>query len=159
MKKFQIYVETSVWNLYFDRRAAAFQKATQKFIDGIRRSNYELFISSVVIAEIAQAPQERKNSMLQLIEEVNPVVLELTVEADTLSQAYVESGALPQGSLRDANHIAIATVYQLDAIVSWNMKHIANVARKERVRALNISQGYLKELEMITPLEVSEYEV
>lgn len=159
MKKFQIYVETSVWNLYFDRRAAAFQEATQKFMDGIRRSNYELFISSVVIAEIAQAPQERKNSILQLIEEVSPVVLELTVEADTLSQAYVESGALPQGSLRDANHIAIATVCQLDAIVSWNMKHIANVARKERVRALNISQGYLKELEMITPLEVSEYEV
>jgi hypothetical protein len=46
----------------------------------------------------------------------------------------------------------------MDALVSWNYKHLANLNKKEKVRAVNILHGYLKELEMISPLEVMDDE-
>lgn len=68
------------------------------------------------------------------------------------------SNVLPQKSVFDAYHIAFASVNELDFIVSWNLKHIANVQRQEKVQAINILNGYTKSIQMITPMEVSEHE-
>jgi len=45
--------------------------------------------------------------------------------------------------------------YELDVIISWNLRHIANLRRQEKVQAINRLNGYTKPLQMITPMEVS----
>jgi hypothetical protein len=57
----------------------------------------------------------------------------------------------------DALHVAYATFYELDFVISWNMKHIANVGRQEKVRVVNRDNGYTKDLMLISPFEVSRY--
>jgi len=55
----------------------------------------------------------------------------------------------------DALHIAIASVNNLDVIVSWNYKHIVKLKTKREVTGINALLGY-KEIEIYSPLEVIE---
>jgi len=50
-------------------------------------------------------------------------------------------------------HIAIASVYGLDAIISWNFKHMVKLRTRREVKAVNLLLGY-KEVEIISPQEV-----
>ncbi|MBI5874963.1 MAG: hypothetical protein HZB81_03820 [Deltaproteobacteria bacterium] len=96
--------------------------------------------------------------MVSLIKRYPPMMLEVTGEIDELADIYIAEAIVPGKKRDDALHIAIATVYEMDALVSWNYKHLANLSKKEKVRAVSILQGYLKELEMITPMEVIDDE-
>lgn len=55
----------------------------------------------------------------------------------------------------DAIHIAIASVHDMDVVISWNMEHMVKLKIRREVRAVNILEGY-KEIEICTPLEVIE---
>ena len=61
---------------------------------------------------------------------------------------------MPKRSEVDAFHVAYATFYQMDALVSWNFRHLANMNRRKRVMELNIEKGYNFPIELVTPLEV-----
>jgi hypothetical protein len=50
-------------------------------------------------------------------------------------------------------HIALATINNVDALVSWNFTHIVKLKTKRLTKAVNIAQGY-KEIEIITPWEI-----
>ncbi|GHT48987.1 hypothetical protein AGMMS49936_11650 [Endomicrobiia bacterium] len=49
---------------------------------------------------------------------------------------------MPQKSKNDASHIAVATVNNCNAIVSWNFKHMVNLRAITAVDATNIKEGY-----------------
>ncbi len=49
--------------------------------------------------------------------------------------------------------IAIATVSDLDLILSWNFKHIVNYNRIKQFNSINIREGY-KEIDIFSPREV-----
>ena len=51
--------------------------------------------------------------------------------------------------------MAIATVYQADVVVSWNLKHMVKLKTRREVKAINILEGF-REIEICTPLEVIE---
>jgi hypothetical protein len=57
----------------------------------------------------------------------------------------------------DALHIALATVARVDVLVSWNFKHIVNLARIHAYNAVNLKRGYPL-LEIRTPREIVEDE-
>lgn len=94
--------------------------------------------------------------MLNLIDAYKPQELEVTNEALNLAKKYLEEGALPQKAFYDAIHAAIATVYELDALISWNLRHLASLRRMEKINGVNLKEGYSKKLELITPMEVSD---
>lgn len=58
----------------------------------------------------------------------------------------------------DALHVAIATAAEMDALVTWNFQHLANLRKSELFNGINLEKGYTKRLEMVTPMEVSKYE-
>jgi hypothetical protein len=53
----------------------------------------------------------------------------------------------------DARHIALATVADLDAIVSWNFRDMVNIRKKGIVHSVNARFGY-RLIDIISPLEV-----
>jgi hypothetical protein len=57
----------------------------------------------------------------------------------------------------DALHIAIATVLEVDVLVSWNFKHIVNLDKIRKFNAVNLLYGY-KTIEIRSPREVIENE-
>ncbi|MEW5759123.1 MAG: hypothetical protein AB1755_06660 [Candidatus Omnitrophota bacterium] len=50
-------------------------------------------------------------------------------------------------------HIAVASVNNIDAIVSWNFKHIVKLKTKKEVTGINLLLGY-KEIDIYSPWEV-----
>jgi hypothetical protein len=68
-------------------------------------------------------------------------------------------GVIPAAKLADRLYVAIATVAEIDMLVSWNYRHLVNVRRREKVNAANLFAGYTKPLEIVTPPEVLEDEV
>lgn len=76
-----------------------------------------------------------------------------------LAKKYISEGILPADKLEDAIHAAAATMFEMDALISWNLKHLANLKKMEMINGINMKEGYLKRLELITPMEVSDEEL
>jgi hypothetical protein len=115
---------------------------------------FEIFYSEAVAEEVEAAPRSRRNSIEKLLSEIVPQKLESRKEIQILADEYIKHGVLPKRSRADALHVAYSTVYKMDALVSWNFRHLANVNRRKRVMALNIEKGYNFPVELVTPLEV-----
>jgi predicted nucleic acid-binding protein len=154
MKKLKLYLDTTIWNFPFADDAPQFQSATLEFFKQVRWGRFEVFVSEAVQAEIEPAPQDRKENILTLWSEISPTILEKNQEVERLSKLYLKRGALPTRSAADAAHVAFATVYGMDALLTWNMDHLAHLGRRNRLLGLNLEEGYGTGLQITTPLEV-----
>ena len=158
MRKLKLYLDTSVWNFYYADDAPEKKEITRQFFENLKAGYYQIYSSAVVIQEIENADEKTRSELSVLLEEYKPIMLEVDDEIDELASIYINEGIVPERKWDDALHIAIATVNEMDGLVSWNYRHLANLNKKEKVRAVNIMHGYLKELEMITPMEVIDDE-
>ncbi len=77
----------------------------------------------------------------------------LTDGAIQMAEKYIAAGAIGAAHRIDARHIALATVNDVDVLVSWNFRHIVNVWRIRTYNAVNVALGY-RALEIRTPREV-----
>jgi predicted nucleic acid-binding protein len=155
MKHLKLYLETSTWNFYYADDAPEKQAVTRAFFESLPNSPYDLYISEVVMEEIDHASEMKATQLRNLILQVKPTILLLEPTVGQLADAYLTNQVLPPKAFADAQQIAVATVNELDYIVSWNLRHIANVHRQTKVNAINWLNGYTKPLQMITPIEVS----
>jgi hypothetical protein len=80
-------------------------------------------------------------------------ILSYTDEVANLAQNYLDENILTENYEEDAFHIAFATVYNVDVLISWNFKHIVNFSRINQFNAVNSKQGY-KPLEIRSPREL-----
>jgi hypothetical protein len=69
-------------------------------------------------------------------------LLDLTDDAKALTTDILRSGVLPPEADRDAARIALATVHEMDILLSWNCRHIANAAIQPRLRKLADAAGF-----------------
>ena len=159
MKRPQLYLETSVWNFFFADDAPEKRDITMAFFDKIKDGEYEIFISDIVIEEIGKADENKKQLLLEKISKVAPVRLTVNEQIVELARKYIAEDVLPPNKIEDAMHAAVATVFEMDALISWNLKHLANLKKMEMINGINMKEGYAKRLELITPMEVSDEEV
>ncbi len=157
MRGLKLYLETSVWAFVFADDAPEKRDITRRFFDNLASLPYSAYISETVLLEFAGADEEKEKALLRLVSKHDPTVLQIESEIKDLAQKYLGHGVLPAKARYDAFHIACASVYELDFVVSWNLRHIANVRRQERVQGVNLLNGYTKPIQLITPMEVSEH--
>lgn len=81
------------------------------------------------------------------------LVLEESDASLTLARAYVDFGAIPPQYEDDARHVALATVNDIQVVVSWNFRHMVNVERKRRLNSINVREGFPL-IDLISPWEV-----
>jgi hypothetical protein len=74
----------------------------------------------------------------------------------SLVQRYTERSVLGRRFTNDMLHIALATIAEVDVLVSWNFKHIVRLDKIRLFNAVNIEQGY-KPLTIYSPREVISY--
>jgi hypothetical protein len=140
----RIYIESTIPSYVVARPArdllqAARQQLTRDWWD-FQRTKHELFISQIVLDEIAAGDQELARQRLETM--VGIMLLELTEPAEDLADRILKSGLLPTFADGDAAHIALATIHGMDALLTWNCRHIANVAIQSRLRRLVEAAGY-----------------
>jgi predicted nucleic acid-binding protein len=159
MKRLQLYIETSVWNFYFADGAPEKKDITIAFFEKVKQGEYEIFISDAVIMEIEKATAEKKRLLLDLIRDYRPNRLMMNEPIMELANKYIFEGALPSNKTEDAIHAATATFYELDALISWNLRHLSNLKKMEMINGINLKEGYTKRLLLITPMEVSDEDI
>ena len=81
--------------------------------------------------------------------------MEFDSECYELAYEYIKRGIIPSEYEDDPFHMAVASVNDLDAIISWNFKHIVKLKTKKEVSGINLLMGY-KEIEIYSPREVIE---
>ena len=137
---FQIYLDTSIISAYFDFHKPVRQLITQKWFE-YNAQEYRLFASSVVLKEIHQnTDQTLLVKMLQLLDEYAMSILEVNEESIRLAEQY-RAHVLPQ-EINDTLHLAIASYAGLDAVVSWNFRHIVNLKTMRAIQEINVQQHY-----------------
>jgi hypothetical protein len=153
VKKERYYLDTSVWN---GIKEQAFMVDTEMFFDIIDRRRGVYLYSEIVEDELAAgAPAEVKVFFASVLSKYKEKVA-ITDEIWKLAETYVKEGVVGKTSLKDCIHIAAATVHKADMLVSWNFKHIVNVARVRGYNAINTMLGY-PALEIHSPKEVVGY--
>jgi predicted nucleic acid-binding protein len=154
MKKnpLRVYADTSVFGGAFD---AEFQTASQAFFAQVQAGHFILVISSLVRDELEEAPA----TVRELYQKMLPRTEMLSVgdEEIRLSEAYMKAGIVTPNSAEDAMHVALATVSNCAAIVSWNFRHIVHFQKIPLYNAVNALYGY-RNIAICSPQEVIDYE-
>lgn len=100
------------------------------------RASYELVVSQYVIDEASAGNIDLANERLQLLDGI-PLVPHTPKIVD-LADKIMSLGVLPSKAQVDALHIAIVAHYQIDYLLTWNCKHIANAKILPRIHNLFI---------------------
>jgi hypothetical protein len=80
-------------------------------------------------------------------------LLSIDESVQNLALEFLSKSNLPPKASDDALHIAAATVYGLDYLLTWNCKHIANAQIQKKLAQISLNSGY--ELPIIcTPYEL-----
>ena len=69
-------------------------------------------------------------------------LLEVNAKANELTKCLLEHKAVPEKAIEDAAHIAIACVHEMDYLLTWNCKHIANAESYKAIARVCESQHY-----------------
>jgi predicted nucleic acid-binding protein len=153
MRTPKVYIETTLFNFYFDEDRDAHADTVRLFND-IKAGRYKAFTSAYVINELEQTQGEKRDKMIALVEQYGITVLALNIEAEQLADIYVNQGVIPLKYRTDGVHIAVAAVNDLDMIVSMNFQHI--VKRKTKIETGNINAlNNYRAVEICTPMEVN----
>jgi predicted nucleic acid-binding protein len=151
----KLYIETSFISYLTARPnrdliVSAQQQVSREWWEN-RHSLFEMYISQLVIQEAGNGNKEAAAKRLKSLE--NIPLLDLRVEALDLAEKFVRSNALPEKASEDALHIAVAAIYGLDYLLTWNCKHIANAEIQKGISRVSFEEGY--ELPIIcTPYEL-----
>ncbi|MDR2428853.1 MAG: PIN domain protein [Candidatus Margulisbacteria bacterium] len=146
-KEVKVYIENSVIGGYFDKE---FMDPTRRLFDLFRKNVYKPVISDHVITELNDgAPDDVKANL----ETLNYEKTEVTKEMLALCDKYMAENIVSENYRGDALHIAIATVLNVNLLVSWNFRHIVNYDKIRMFNAVNLKEGY-NLLEIRTPQEV-----
>ena len=156
MRTLKIYLETTLFNYYFDTDRDAHADTVTLF-EECSVGKFKPYTSDYVLEELSDAPDDKRDKMIELINKYGITVLSASDEVKKLADRYISDGALPQGSRPDAQHVAIAAVAELDVIVSLNFRHIVRPKTIELTGAINIICGY-KTMQILSPMEVIDSE-
>jgi predicted nucleic acid-binding protein len=145
--KLGLYLETSVVGAYLDNGDPFRRDITIRWWEH-ELSEYRVFSSLLVTRELERIAEPHRSGYLNLVRPLEN--LELTEEVAILAEGYVERGIFHRKYLADAVHVALASFYKIDYLVTWNFGHIANVRKQARLRLFNTTAGFFSPV-IVTP--------
>ncbi|HEV7590854.1 MAG TPA: hypothetical protein VGO40_22275 [Longimicrobium sp.] len=152
MKIARVYLDTSVLGGCFDQEFAPWSNGLMADFDTGR---FVPVVSDLLAAEVANAP-EHVRALHDKLLALPAQRVRATPEALHLLAAYEAHSVLGPKYRSDMLHIALATIADVDVLVSWNFKHIVRFDKIRLYNAVNLEQGY-KSLTIHSPREVTTY--
>lgn len=123
---------------------------TREWWDGPRLL-CDCWTSVAVMEELETGDHPEKEQKLDLLEQA--LLLEIDDEIREIAQVYIDNYLMPKDVAGDALHVAVASYYKMDYLLTWNCTHLANARKKQHLRRIN-GRLRLDTPEIITPLEL-----
>ena len=129
----KLYLESSAINMYFQDDAPYLRDLTRQFWRDVL-PHLDVYVSEAVLDEIRATGELNLRKVLEnLIKDFE--VMEITEEVIKLADVYLSHRRLPRG---DALHIALASIGEMDFLVTWNLRHIYKLGTQEMIREVNV---------------------
>ena len=109
-----------------------------------------------MVEELSKAPEKVKQVLAKLPPK-QVLLAQYFDKVNALREAYIKAGVVDEKSIFDAEHIAFASVFDADFVVSWNFKHIVHYDKIAGYQAVNLLNGY-KPIAIYSPREVVDYD-
>lgn len=149
MKQPRLYIDTSVIGGCLDEE---FSDDSKRLVEAAKSGKAIFVVSDVVFEELLLAPKDVQDVLNTIPAEAVETLTETAAVAE-LRDAYLAAKILGAKSRNDAIHVAFATVARVDAIVSWNFKHIVRFDKIKAFNQVNFQNGY-GVLQIVSPKEV-----
>lgn len=144
-RQLKVYAESSVFSYLTGHpvkdRIVMFRKMlTQAWWEN-EMPKCSVFVSQYVVDEVGNGdPNEAAKRLelvkgLPLVDGLNPMVLDL-------AQKLIDGFAVPATEGTDALHIATAAYHEMDVLLTWNCKHMANPYTLPKTRHIIDSIGF-----------------
>lgn len=151
MKK-TVYLDTTIPSYFFDKRESIkFQSDITKkwFIE--ESENFNIYLSETTLNELNTGDYPNKDEIIKFSLQFE--VLKNIEEVNNIAEIYIQNYLMPKNFEGDAMHLAMASFYKIDFLLTWNCNHLANANKKQHIRILNTRLN-LNIPEIITPLEL-----
>ena len=122
-----------------DLIVAAHQQITKEWWR-TRREAFEICISQFVVDEASAGDADAARERLEVLKPLP--LLDVTESVLQLASALLQSGVIPDKAARDAAHIAVSAVHNIDYLLTWNCAHLANAMIIKTVQAICVQNGF-----------------
>jgi predicted nucleic acid-binding protein len=140
--KRSVYIETTIPSFYCEVRQepemVARRESTRRWWTDDAPA-YDLFVSAFVLGELDRGAYASKEKAVALVEGI--AVLAVTPEVEEIARVYLARHIMPRGEMGDAFHLAIASFYGMDFLLTWNCRHLANANKTRHLRLVNAELG------------------
>lgn len=140
-----VYMESTIPSYYSARSGRDIISLARQEITRIwwenHREEYDVYISQLVFEECSQGNTDYSEKRINLLKEFP--VLSLNDDVVSLAEKIIARKVIPAKAADDATHIAVACVYEIDFLLTWNFKHIANAHIIKQLREIVEREGYL----------------
>jgi len=138
----KVYIETSIPSYYYEIRddpeSVTKRLWTREWWQQ-ERQNYELITAPPVMDELGRGDYPTKSETVKLLE--NIPLLKVNEEVIDIAQVYIAHHLMPKDSYGDALHLALASYYHCQFLLTWNCRNLANANKFEHIRHINTMLG------------------
>ena len=139
-----VYIETSVVSFLVSSPSRLVETAWRQKLTRdwwrLRRPLFHCVTSDAVLAEAREGDATQSRLRLEVL--AGLTTLRVNAAAETLAEELVARGLLPAGAGMDALHLALATVYRANYLLTWNCKHLANAVLWCRLEPVAQARGW-----------------
>lgn len=138
----RVYIETTIPSFYHTMRTDAESVARMHWTRlwwSTHADSSELLSSAAVVAELQRGVGDQVQARLALLKNVE--LLEISNEVREIVRIYVQRLVMPNNPTGDALHLALASHYRVDVLLTWNCQHLANPNKMEHIRLVNYELG------------------
>ena len=149
-----VYIETTivsylVANPSRDLILAAHQEITREWWHE-ERERYRCVTSEEMIREASLGDPTMSSRRLEALAEI--AVLQVDDAVRLVARELVGQQILPPTMFADALHVAVAALHNVDFLLTWNCRHLANPHLQKRLREFMAGRGLLLP-EICTPID------
>ncbi len=147
--KSTVYLDSTIFSFYYDARPGSVHRRDIT-VDWwkTQRRFYDVYTSYFVLKEVGNPVYPDFENVSALAQGVP--VLEIVSEIRGIVTVYLENKLMPSDDAGDAAHLAMASFYAMDFLLTWNCLHLANANKVAHIRSINMRLGLLTP-QIITP--------
>lgn len=147
----RVYLETSFFSACVTARTdvnSAFWRYTSLAWLRTQRDRHELFISDVVLGELARPSYRQSREALEFT--VGMSVLDVNDDVLGIGRVLVQEKVMPGPLEGDALHVAACVHHGMDYLLTWNVAHLANPNKRTHLAKICYRLGKIPP-EIVTP--------
>src|SRR5262249_12525033 len=138
-RKRKLYLDTSILGFALQEQDRKRREEANRLLRQIRAESFLGGYSFVTESEVDAAPPWIARKLRYKIEwaGLHRVRVRSRSQAHDLAERYCRAGLIPREFFDDALHIAVATLWRADALVSFNFTHIVRLDTMIGVNTVN----------------------